>query len=173
MKFTAILALLVVGGLSCCSDSFSAVKTPIPFSTSYALRPCSTCREVVYATEAQCRAAAFAEAERAGATRTTGSAVYTCITRFNVIATFVVGQSGTAVLSWSYSRTADRPLAEGFRVVYGSHPLELVNTVQLGGATVTTHTLTGLAPGTYYFAVKAFAGSNESEQSNTVSKVVF
>jgi hypothetical protein len=43
---------------------------------------------VVYPTEQACRDAAYAEAERVGLTRTTGAAVYTCITRFNVIATF-------------------------------------------------------------------------------------
>lgn len=77
----AVGACLAVTGIAT-----SAVTTAT--HTSYALRPCSTCKEVVYPTEVECRAAAQAEARRVGETRTTGSAVYTCITRHNVIATF-------------------------------------------------------------------------------------
>jgi hypothetical protein len=57
-------------------------------SATYAFKRCSTCSEVKFPTEPECRAAAYAEAERVGLTRTTGAAVYTCITRFNVIGTF-------------------------------------------------------------------------------------
>lgn len=77
----AVGACLLIAGVS-----QAAVTTTQ--SATYAFKRCSTCTEVRYPTEQECRAAAYAEAERAGLTRTTGAAVYTCITRFNVIATF-------------------------------------------------------------------------------------
>jgi hypothetical protein len=77
----AVGLCLIVAGVA-----KSAVTTTQ--SATYAFKRCSTCSEVRYPTEQECRAAAYAEAERAGSTRTTGAAVYTCITRFNVIATF-------------------------------------------------------------------------------------
>lgn len=171
MRFTIILMVLFVAISSHCSSTHAAVRTTT--SISYALRPCSTCKEVVYRSEAECRAAAFAEADRVGATRTTGSAVYTCIERFNVIATFypptVVRQ---AVLNWTYVPDAGTPVAEGFRIFYGTNPNELINTVQLDNSALRSYTINSLAPNTYYFAIKSFAGGNESVQSAIVSKVV-
>lgn len=170
MKFAALLAIIAFAGFSSC-DSHSAVRTAT--STSWGFRSCSTCKEVVYASEAACRAAAFAEADRAGATRTSGSAVYTCIERFNVIATFypptVVRQ---AVLNWTYTPADGTPVAEGFRIFYGTNPNELVNVVQLTNSALRSYTIGNLTPGTYYFAMKSFAGANESVQSAIVPKVI-
>lgn len=85
-----LLALILVPMLVACallwSEADAAVTTAT--HTTYALRPCSTCREVPYPTQDACNAAAQAEARRVGETRTTGSAVYTCVIRTNVIATF-------------------------------------------------------------------------------------
>lgn len=170
MKFAVLLAIITFMSFSSC-DSHSAVRTVT--STSYALRPCSTCKEVVYSTEAECRAAGEAEASRVGLTRTSGSAVYTCITRFNVIATFypnaVVRQ---AMLSWTYTPADGTPVAEGFRIFYGTNPAALVSVVQLDNSAARSYTISNLAPGTYYFAMKSFAGGNESLQSIVISKVV-
>ncbi len=86
LKIALAGIVVLISGLMVAYHANAAVTTTT--STSYALRPCSTCREIVFPTEAECRAAAQAEAQRAGATRESGSAVYTCITRHNVIATF-------------------------------------------------------------------------------------
>lgn len=80
------IALAAIGLCLSSADAWPAVTTAP--SATYAFKQCSTCSEVRYPTEQECRAAAFAEAQRVGLTRTTGAAVYTCITRFNVIATF-------------------------------------------------------------------------------------
>lgn len=85
MKFNRVI--LTIGLAMVVSGTALAAVTTVT-STSYALRPCSTCKEVAYPTEAQCIAAGQAEARRVGETRTTGSAVYTCVVRHNVIATF-------------------------------------------------------------------------------------
>lgn len=67
-------------------ETHAAVTTAT--HTSYALRPCSTCKEIRHETREACEEAAQAEARRVGATRETGAAVYTCVIRHNVIATF-------------------------------------------------------------------------------------
>lgn len=144
---------------------------------TYALRPCSTCTEIRYPTKAECEAAALAEAGRVGETRTTGSAVYTCITRHNVVATFQPARRGTAVLSWrpptqNTDGSALTNLA-GYRIHYGTSPTALVSTIQLANAGASAYTVSGLAPGTYYFAVRAYSSAGtESVSSNIASKVV-
>lgn len=80
MRFLFITLLLLVGSANADVTTASAA--------TYGFKRCSTCSEVRYPTEQECRTAAYAEAQRVGLTREAGSAVYTCITRFNVIATF-------------------------------------------------------------------------------------
>lgn len=171
MRFTVMLLVVFFGVASHCSNSNAAVRTTP--STSYALRPCSTCKEIVYPTEAQCRQAAFDKATEVGATRSSGSAVYTCITRFNVIATFYEAPPiNQAVLKWTYTHTDGYPDAEGFYIVYGKNPAELVNTIRVANPATTTYTIKDLAPGTYYFALKSYASGTESVLSPIVSKVI-
>jgi hypothetical protein len=86
LRIGLAVVVVLISGLMVAYHAIGAVTTTS--HTTYALRPCSTCREVSYPTLAQCEAAAEAEARRVGLTRTTGSAVYTCISRHNVIATF-------------------------------------------------------------------------------------
>lgn len=149
-------------------------------STSYALRPCSTCKEVNYPTEAECRTAAQAEAQRVGETRTTGSAVYTCITRHNVIATFRVNPEPVpreARLSWTppTANTDGSTLTDlaGYRIHYGTSATALSQTIQIASAGTTAYTVQNLAPGTWYFAVRAYSSVGaESDLSAVRSKVV-
>jgi hypothetical protein len=163
------LCLLVAGAV------LAAVTTVQ--SETYALRPCSTCTEIRYPTEAECEAAALAEARRVGETRTTGSAVYTCITRHNVIATFRVDSRGTATLSWTPpTRNSDGTTLTnlaGYRVHYGQSATALAQTIQLANAGTSSYIVSNLAPGTYYFAVRAYTtAGTESALSNIESKVV-
>lgn len=88
MRRNPVAAIVAVAGLCLLIAGVTRADVTTATHATYALRPCSTCKEVRYPTEQECREAAEAEAQRVGLTRETGAAVYTCITRFNVIATF-------------------------------------------------------------------------------------
>jgi hypothetical protein len=64
------------------------------------------------------------------------------------------------------------PLA-GYRIYYGTSAAALTQSVTVSGATVTSYEITGLAPGTWYFAVAADAADGaESAQSSVGSKII-
>jgi hypothetical protein len=91
--------------------------------------------------------------------------------------TVAAGASGNAVLSWTAptQNTNGSALTNlvGYRVVYGRSSSTLDQTVQIANASVSTHTLTGLASGTWYFAVKAYtAAGAESAVSNMAMKTI-
>jgi chitodextrinase len=78
----------------------------------------------------------------------------------------------TATLAWD---AVTDPNLSGYRVYYGTAPGVYIQAAGQGlnVGKVTTHTVTGLGSGTYYFAVTAFdAGNNESVYSNEVFKDV-
>jgi hypothetical protein len=83
---------------------------------------------------------------------------------------------GNATLSWTpptenTDGTALTNLA-GYRILFGSSASSLSKTVSIANAGVTTYVI-DLAPGTYYFAIKAYtATGTESATSNVVAKVV-
>lgn len=173
MRRNPVTTTVVVVGL--CLLIAGAVTTTQ--HETYALRPCSTCTEIRYPTKAECEAAALAEAQRVGATRTTGSAVYTCITRHNVIATFSAAPRGTASLSWTppTQNTDGSSLTNlaGYRIHYGSSATEMTRTIQLASPGASRYTVSDLSPGTYYFALRAYnSAGTESSNSNVVAKVV-
>jgi hypothetical protein len=70
-------------------------------------------------------------------------------------------------LNWSHPGEV---AAEGFRIVFGLDEGELTRVVQVGA--VTTAQVTVPAAGTWYFAVIAFAGGNDSPLSNIQSQQV-
>ena len=80
---------------------------------------------------------------------------------FSVAVQPVVAVTGTASLAW------DAPVANvdgsvltdlsGYTVAYGTSPNALTQTVTLNDAHRTSYTVTGLQPGTWYFAVRALA----------------
>lgn len=90
------------------------------------------------------------------------------------ITKIVVGPSGTAKLDWiaPTQDTAGKPVSiTGYRIHYGVKSDELIQVVQIVPAT--TYTFSGLAPGTYYFAVRALAANvAESDLSNVAAKTV-
>lgn len=111
-----------------------------------------------------CRIATFSSDPAVGATKR-------CELRAQVAAT------GTASLSWTppTQNTDGTSLTNlaGYRISYGASAAELVQTIQIENTAVTTHTIEALAPGAYYFAVRAYTSSGtESVNSNVVSKVV-
>jgi uncharacterized membrane protein SirB2 len=87
----------------------------------------------------------------------------------------VPAPTGTAVLSWSAptTRTDGSPLSDlqGYRIKYGVMPDHLPCLVEIRDPKVTSWQVTGLSPGTWYFAVASFdSGFVESELSGVVSK---
>ena len=69
-------------------------------------------------------------------------------------------------------RTALTDIA-GYRVFYGTSSTNLSRSLTVTDTGVTSNVITGLAPGTYYFAVATLNSTGvESAVSNTVSKTV-
>jgi hypothetical protein len=85
--------------------------------------------------------------------------------------------TGAATLSWTPPTTntdgSTLTTLAGYRIAYGTSAAQLTQTIQLGNAGMSSYVVENLAPGTYYFAVRAYtSGGAESANSNVVSKVV-
>jgi hypothetical protein len=84
---------------------------------------------------------------------------------------------GAASLSWippteNVDGSALTDLA-GYRIVYGASAAQLTQTIDVANAGISYYVITDLAPGTYYFAVRAYTQRGaESTDSNVVTKVV-
>jgi hypothetical protein len=67
--------------------------------------------------------------------------------------------TGSATLSWTApTRNSDgTPLADlsGYTIYYGTSPSALTQTIQVASPSATSYVVSGLSPGTYYFAVAA------------------
>jgi hypothetical protein len=85
--------------------------------------------------------------------------------------------SGAASLTWTppTQNTDGTTLTNlaGYRIVYGAAASQLTQTIQLTNAGLSSYVVENLAPGTYYFAIRAYTSSGaESADSNVVAKVV-
>jgi hypothetical protein len=61
----------------------------------------------------------------------------------------------------------------GYRISYGASATALTQTIQVANPGVKTFTVSDLAPGTWFFSVRAYTSNGtESAQSNVGSKVV-
>src|SRR6185312_3195049 len=85
--------------------------------------------------------------------------------------------SGAASLMWipPTQNTDGSTLTNlaGYRIVYGASATQLTQTIQLGNAGMSAYVVENLAPGTYYFAVRAYTSSGaESADSNVIAKLV-
>jgi hypothetical protein len=83
----------------------------------------------------------------------------------------------TATLSWTppTQNTDGSTLTNltGYWIHYGRSADELTQTVQIPNPGVMRYEVSGLSPGTYFFAVRAYAASGApSDPSNVVSKIV-
>lgn len=94
--------------------------------------------------------------------------------------TLTVGAAPTSsvTINWSAptANTDGTPLAQsdlvGYRIYYGTDQASLSQSVDVGGGTTLSRQITGLTPGTYYFAMTARTATEESGQTNLASKVV-
>jgi hypothetical protein len=85
--------------------------------------------------------------------------------------------TGSANLSWTEptKNTDGTPVADlaGYHIYYGTSAGAWTSTITVMEATETSYVVSGLAPGTYYFAVVAFnAAGDDSPQSNIASKTI-
>jgi len=85
--------------------------------------------------------------------------------------------TGSATLSWSVptQNTDGTPLTDlsGYHIYYGTSASALTTTITLASAGETSYVVTGLAPGTYYFAVVAYNSAGiDSPESNVASKTI-
>jgi hypothetical protein len=85
--------------------------------------------------------------------------------------------TGTATLSWTEptentNGTSLTNLA-GYHIYYGISEGVWTSTITVLDATETSYVVSGLAPGTYYFAVVAFnTDGDDSPESNVASKTI-
>lgn len=84
---------------------------------------------------------------------------------------------GSAALSWvaPTQNTDGSSLTDlaGYRIVYGTSASALNQTIELSNPSLTSYVVDQLAPGTWYFAVKAYTASGtESSLSNVASKTI-
>jgi hypothetical protein len=94
-----------------------------------------------------------------------------------VVSPVVVSTPGTATLNWTAPtvRTDNSTLTNlaGYRIAYGTSAAMLHYSVNLANPSLTTYVLQNLAPGTYYFVVRAFDSTgNESPLSNVTTGTV-
>ena len=85
--------------------------------------------------------------------------------------------TGSATLSWTVptENTNGTPLTNlaGYHIYYGTSAGAWTTTITVLEATETSYVVSGLAPGTYYFAIVAFNTAGEdSPQSNVGSKTI-
>jgi hypothetical protein len=85
--------------------------------------------------------------------------------------------NGSANLSWTEptQNTDGTPIVGlvGYHIYYGTSQSTMTTTITVASPTETSYVVTGLAPGTYYFAVVAFnAAGVDSPESNVASKTI-
>lgn len=85
--------------------------------------------------------------------------------------------NGAATLTWRAPTTntdgSSLTNLSGYRIYYGTSSNTLSQTIQVNNASISTYVVENLAPGTYYFAVKAVTSTSaESGLSNIASKTV-
>jgi hypothetical protein len=85
--------------------------------------------------------------------------------------------NGAATLTWTPPTTntdgTTLTTLAGYRIAYGTSAANMSQTIQLANAGISSYVVENLAPGTYYFAVRAYTSAGaESVNSNVVTKLV-
>ena len=96
---------------------------------------------------------------------------------FSIAVTAAQPPPGNANLSWTVPTLNTNGTAltdlSGYTISYGTSPTALTQSVTITDPTVTSHTITGLAAGTWYFAIVATASNGtQSALSNVGSKTI-
>lgn len=93
-----------------------------------------------------------------------------------VIAPQPPATTGSASLSWvAPTKNTDGSAItalSGYRIVYGTSATAMTQSLQVMNPALTSYIVSNLAPGTYFFAVIALAGSVESGPSNIATKSI-
>jgi hypothetical protein len=94
-----------------------------------------------------------------------------------VTVTPATATTGTATLTWAapMTNTNGTPVTalSGYTLYYGTSASSLTQSMVVSGGATTSYTITGLASGTWYFAVAADAADGtQSARSNVGSKTL-
>jgi hypothetical protein len=100
-----------------------------------------------------------------------------CTRRTPTTSSLSLRGNGTATLSWEPPRRNldGSPIVNlaGYFIYYGRTPTNLNVIIKIRDPFVTTYTVDGLTPGTYYFRIVAFTDSGiNGSSSPTVSKTI-
>ena len=132
-----------------------------------------------YRLQATTRAMTAAETRRNAVAAVTANTVRWCnnVRRYSTVSPDPVVPVRSATLSWTApTRNTDGSTLNdlaGFRIHYGTSAAALTQTIQIANAGASSYTVSNLAPGTWYFAVRAYAADgDQSDLSNVGSKVV-
>jgi fibronectin type III domain protein len=132
-----------------------------------------------YRLQAITRAMTAAETRKAAVAAITTSAVRWCKNpmRYATVSPDQGIPPGTATLKWTAptQNTDGTSLTNlaGYRIHYGASPDALTYALQVANPGLSSYTLSNLAPGTYFFAVRAYTSDGtESKPSNVLSKVI-
>lgn len=109
--------------------------------------------------------------------RVSDGKVSTSLPSFSINVGAAGTSTGTATVSWTApTRNSDGTTLTnlaGYKIVYGTSASSLSRTVQVSNAGLTRYVIEDLAPGTYYFAVKAYTSTGaESSNSSVASKTI-
>lgn len=96
---------------------------------------------------------------------------------FSITVAQTAPTSGSASITWTIptQNTDGTPLTDlaGFKVMYGTSPVELTQTVTVSDPTSTSYVLNNLSSGTWYFAVVSVNSAGvESSPTNVASKTI-
>lgn len=91
--------------------------------------------------------------------------------------TVTAASSGSATLNWiAPTQNADGSALTnlaGYRIIYGTNPSSLSQTVEIANPAQVTHTVASLSSGTWYFAIKSYTNvGEESAPTSPVNKVI-
>lgn len=96
---------------------------------------------------------------------------------FSIQVNAATAKTGSATLVWNAPVTntngTEVTALAGYHIYYGTNESAMNNTITVSSPTDTLYTISGLAPGTYYFSVVAYNSMGvDSTDSNIASKTI-
>lgn len=180
----AIGWLVLAAGCVMISSQARAGVNPQPSTRAVALKRSGSPVAVTPAPKSldECVAALRALMAADGKLRESGQWKYECSDSVSIVGTFVPNPRPPPVLGKATFRIDEAPTKNtdgspltnlaGYRIYYGTSAGALTQSVQVP-ASATSYVIDQLAPGTWYFAAKAFAATGpDSAMSSVVSKAI-